>query len=317
MTPRVSVIMPAYQAGWCIGAAISSVLWQTFTDLELIVVDDGSTDNTAAVAEAFGDPVRVVHQENLGVGAARKRGMAEAQGELITFCDADDILFARHVEALIDRWERHGSDPIVTANAWYLFPSGIQRSKRRHKGRFPRPQEQRRAILEQNFVSSMSLFSASLVAEIGSYKPELRRAEDWEFWVRAIFAGTHIVLQPEPLALIRWSTAGLTSAVDQMDLSVLEVLREMDRRDDLTEDERSYVRRRLSGPSPGELSRMANDALGEHRYGDAARLAKEAAQLQPSDRRLVWKARALSAAPTLTGPLVQARQSRIDARLGL
>lgn len=318
MTPRVSVVMPAYQAGWCVGAAISSVLWQTFTDLEVVVVDDASTDNTAAVAGSFGRAVRVVrHDTNLGVAEARRRGIAEARGELIAFCDADDILFGRHVEALVELWERHGRTPIVTANAWYFFPSGIERSMVRHKGRFPRTAEQRKAILEQNFVSTMSLFRRSLVDEIGSFKPHLRRAEDWEFWARAIYAGHPVVLQPRPHALIRWSTSGLTSAVDHMEASVVEVLREIEQRDDLTAEERSYVHRRLSGPSPGELSRKANEALRARRYPEAARLAEQAAELQPSEQRLVWKARVLGLAPRVAGPLVRARQSRIEGRLGL
>ena len=318
MTPLISVVMPAYQAGWCIGAAISSVLWQTFPDLEVVVVDDASTDTTSAVAGAFGGAVRVVrHDTNLGVAAARRHGIAESRGELISFCDADDILFARHVEALVEVWDRHDRRPIVTANAWYFFPSGIERSRLRHKGRFPAPHEQRRAILEQNFVSSMSLFRRSLVDEIGSFKPQLRRAEDWEFWARAIYAGHHVVLQPQPHALIRWSISGLTSATDEMDASVVEVLRLIDERDDLTEDERSYVARRLSGPSPAELARKADAALLERRYADAARLTAEAAELQPSEQHLVWKARALKVAPWLTGPIVRARQSRIEGRLGL
>ena len=309
--------MPAYQAGWCIGAAIASVLWQSFSDLEVVVVDDGSTDGTAGIARAFGGDVRLVQQVHRGVAAARARGIAEARGELIAFCDADDILFERHLEALVDVWERHGRMPTVTANAWYLFPSGIEPSRRRHKGHFPAAHEQRRAILEQNFVSIMSLFRKSLVDEIGTFNPDLRRAEDWEFWARAIFAGHRVVHQPQPLALIRWSTSGLTSAAERMDASVHEVLREIQRRDDLTADERRYVLRRLSGPSPRELSQRANDALRQRRYREAARLAKEAAELQPSEERLLWKARIMCAAPAVIGPLVRARQCKIEARLGL
>ncbi|MDQ4143326.1 MAG: glycosyltransferase [Actinomycetota bacterium] len=318
MTPRVSVVMPTYQAGSYIGAAISSVLWQTFTDIELVVVDDGSTDGTVSVARGFRDRVRLVrHETNLGVAAARARGIAEACGELITFCDADDILFARHLEALVTTWDGDDGKRIVTGNAWYFFPSGIERSRVRYKGRFPPVERQRQAILEENFVSIMTLFPRSLVDEIGSFKPELRWAEDWEFWARAIFAGYHVLRQPQPLALIRWSSSGLSSAVDRMEASVLEVLRQIGRRDDLTDDERSYVVRRLSGPSPLQLSCQADDALRNRRYADAARLANEAADLQPNNQRLVWKARVLSTAPALTGPLVRARQSRIDGRLGL
>src|SRR5688500_43296 len=106
MSPRVSVVIPAYQEGWCGGAAVSSVLWQTFEDLEIVVVDDGSTDATAAVVEALDGPITLVQQENAGVAAARNRGIAAARGELIAFLDADDLLFPEHVEALVATYDR-------------------------------------------------------------------------------------------------------------------------------------------------------------------------------------------------------------------
>src|SRR3954454_11720136 len=134
MAPRISVVMPAYQAERTVGAAVSSVLSQTYGDLELVVVDDGSTDATGANAEAH-PGVRVVRQENAGVAEARNRGIAEARGELVTFCDADDILLPRHVEALLAVQERSGG--IATSNCYWLFDGGIHPSKRRYKGGFP------------------------------------------------------------------------------------------------------------------------------------------------------------------------------------
>ncbi|HUH21043.1 MAG TPA: glycosyltransferase, partial [Gaiellaceae bacterium] len=82
---RVSVVIPAFDAQATVGAAISSALWQTYRDLEVVVVDDGSHDSTGAIAAAFPEPVRVVRQENAGVAAARNRAIAEARGELIAF----------------------------------------------------------------------------------------------------------------------------------------------------------------------------------------------------------------------------------------
>ncbi|MFN2471253.1 MAG: glycosyltransferase family 2 protein [Gaiellaceae bacterium] len=315
MSPRVSVVMPAYDAGATVGAAVSFVLGQTYRDLELVVVDDGSTDATAAIVEAHEGPVRLVRQENAGVAAARNRGVAEARGELIAFCDSDDVLFPEHVETLVALYDRRGG--IVTANSYWLLPGGIHPSRTRYKGGFPAPDEQRRAILEQNFVSPLSLFPRRLVEEIGPFPVERRRAEDWHFWIRAILAGHRVSLQPKPLALYRWGTESLSAARDRMDADVEAVYRELETRVDLTPLERDYVRRRLRGPSPRELGREGDRALRERRYSEAARLYRAAAALVPSERMLLWKARVLTPAPRLAGPLVRARQLRIEQQLGM
>src|SRR5438045_2163423 len=149
---RVSVVIPAFDAEATVGAAISSALWQTYRDFEVVVVDDGSGDATREIASSFPEPVRVVTQENAGVAAARNRGIAEAQGDVIAFCDADDVLLPQHLEALIAVYDSHGG--IATSNCYWLFPGGIHRARTRYKGRFPSPDRQRLGIVEQNFVST-------------------------------------------------------------------------------------------------------------------------------------------------------------------
>ena len=310
---RVTVVTPAFNAAQTVGAAISSVLGQTFRDVEVVVVDDGSTDQTAAIAEAYGEPVRVVRQENQGVAAARNRGIREAAGELIAFCDADDALLPEHLERLVRLWDERGG--IATANSYWLLPGGI--GKTRYRGAFPKPDEQRRAILEQNFVSPLSLFPRALLDELGPFDEERRRAEDWDFWIRAIFAGHRVTLQPRPTALYRWGSESLSSARDAMDADVEAVLRRVAERDDLTAGEREYVERRLDGPSPRELSREGDRALRAGNYREAARAYRDAAGLVPSERMLLWKARVLRPAPRLVGPLVRARQLRIERALGM
>jgi len=158
---RVSVVVPAFDAEATVGAAVSSVLWQTYRDFEVVVVDDGSRDATGAIASSFPEPVRVVSQENAGVASARNRGIHEAQGDLIAFCDADDVLLPQHLEALVAVHDRHGG--IATSNCYWLYPGGIHAARTRYKGRFPNPDRQRHAILEQNFVSTMSIFPKALL----------------------------------------------------------------------------------------------------------------------------------------------------------
>jgi glycosyltransferase involved in cell wall biosynthesis len=311
---RVSVVIPAFDAEATVGAAVSSVLWQTYRDFEVVVLDDGSRDATGAIASSFPKPVRVVSQENAGVAAARNRGIEEAQGGLIAFCDADDVLLPQHLEALVAVHDGHGG--IATSNCYWLYPGGIHAARTRYKGRFPSPDQQRRAILEQNFVSTMSLFPKALLDEIGPFDTELQVAEDWDFWLRAIFAGHRVALQPKPLALYRRGT-GLSVDERRMDEHGEAVLQKALARDDLSSEERAYVKRRLAGPGPAELGRKGDDALRARDYGEAARRYREAAALAPSEPALLWKARVMRLAPRLVGPLVRARQVRIESRTGV
>ena len=242
-------------------------------------------------------------------GASRRR-----PGELITFCDADDLWFAEHLAALLDVWDRHGG--IATSNCYWLFPRGIHPSRTRYKGRFPEPARQRRAILEQNFVSTMSIFPRALVDEIGPFDEERRRAEDWDFWLRAIYAGHRVSLQREPLALYRWGDSGLSSGWREMDADIEAIFDGLEERVSLTDAERAYVQQRRSGPGPRALGRDGDAALREGRYAEAARAYRQAAGLCPAERPLVWKARVLSLAPPLVGPLVRKRQLRIEQQVG-
>jgi GT2 family glycosyltransferase len=306
--------MPAYDAQETVGAAISSVLWQTYRDYEVVVVDDGSGDATAAIGGSFPDPVRVFGQKNAGVAAARNHGISEARGELIAFCDADDVLLPRHLDALVEIYDRHGG--IATSNCYWLYTGGIDPARTRYKGRFPRPERQRRAILEQNFVSTMSLFPKALVDEVGPFDVELRVASDWDFWLRAIYAEHRVTLQPRPLALYRWGSTGLSSNREETDAHAEAVLRKAAERESLEPDERAYVEKRLAGPGPAALGRRGDEALRAGDYRRAAASYREAAGLCPSEPRLVWKARTMRVAPSLMGPIVRARQLRIEQRVG-
>jgi len=100
--PAVSVVIPLYNKGPHIARALNSVLAQTFQDFEVIVVDDGSTDDGAEVVRGVDDPrIRLIQQENRGVSAARNRGIEAARAELIAFLDADDEWLAEHLETII------------------------------------------------------------------------------------------------------------------------------------------------------------------------------------------------------------------------
>jgi glycosyltransferase involved in cell wall biosynthesis len=316
MTPRVSVVMAAFNSAATVGAAVSSVLWQTYPDVELVVVDDGSHDATADIVAGFRDPrVHLVRQANAGAANARNAGLALASGELISFLDSDDLIFARHIEALVAAWAGDRK-VIATANSYWLLPGGIDPAHTRHKGRFPTGPTQRLSLIEQNFLSPMSLFHRSLLEDVGPFDPELRRSEDWEFWLRAVFAGYRVVHQPRPLSLFSWSPSTMSTARALVQESELTILRRLAARSDLTAREQAYLARRLACPFPRELANRGDAALRERRYAESARDYAGAAELLPSETRLVRKARLMGAAPRIVGPLLRSRQLRRESALG-
>lgn len=107
-SPRVSVVVTTYNARALLAETLAAMLSQTFADFELIVIDDGSTDNTADYLASMSDPrLRVVRQPNAGVGAARNRGIDEARGEYVAFCDHDDIWMADKLATQVDFMDAH------------------------------------------------------------------------------------------------------------------------------------------------------------------------------------------------------------------
>ena len=102
----VSVIIPAYNCDRYIGEAIASVFAQTYTDYELIIVDDGSTDNTAQVIKSYGDRINYIYQTNQGVAQARNRGLAVAQGKYIAFLDQDDFFYPHKLASQVELMEQ-------------------------------------------------------------------------------------------------------------------------------------------------------------------------------------------------------------------
>jgi len=105
--PTIGIVIPAYNAERWLGQALESVLSQSVQPSDIVVIDDGSTDETAAVAERFGDSVRVVSQANAGIGAARNHGVALVKGELVGFLDADDLLAADSLACRAHALARH------------------------------------------------------------------------------------------------------------------------------------------------------------------------------------------------------------------
>lgn len=194
MSPFVSVIMPAYNARPYIGEAIRSVLDQDYPNLELIVVDDGSSDGTADEARLFGERVRVYERTNGGPAAARNFGLSVAQGELIAFLDADDIWLPGKLAAQVSHLQAHPEIGMVFSRFlfWYPEPNGKFAPPRipkmgaaaseivhEHSGWIYCP------LLYDSIVTIISvLIRRSVIETVGGFNEQLRTGEDYDYWLR-------------------------------------------------------------------------------------------------------------------------------------
>ncbi|MFT4217181.1 MAG: glycosyltransferase [Micropruina sp.] len=299
--PRVSVIMPTYNAGARIGAAISGVLTQSYSDLELIVVDDGSTDDTYRIATGFGDRVAVLQQANAGPNAARNRGIRAAAGELIALCDSDDFWLPNYLADALAVLERHPDRTWVTCAATALTDHGLRDYGVSPFGQFP-AERQREAILQVNFVSIFSVFPRRMADEIGPFSEELHRCEDWEYWARAIFSGWRVAFQPDSAAMYRQQGASQSADPAAMIDAEEEMFAGIAKRfaSTFTEREQALLAARASYGSPPRQRQRAREAWAAGDFREAASLLRVTAADFPEYRGLRSKALATGlAAPVL------------------
>jgi len=122
MNPLVSILVPCYNAEQWLVEALQSLLTQTWKNIEIIVVDDGSTDDSLAIAKTFESPkLKVISQENRGASAARNRALLEAQGDFIQYLDADDLLSARKIESQILKLQQHSPGKLAVCGTIHFF----------------------------------------------------------------------------------------------------------------------------------------------------------------------------------------------------
>ena len=180
--PKVSVVMPAYNFGRFLGEAIQSVLDQTFEDFEVIVVDDGSTDNTKEVVSSFPDTrVRYIYQENRGVSAAQNVGISASRGEYIAFLGADDIWLPQKLELQERAMDSNPQAGVVYSDLYYLdSATGIVTGTFFQQLKFPPPRGRVLNWFTQQFFGHPStlLVRRDVFARVGMFDEALSGAED-------------------------------------------------------------------------------------------------------------------------------------------
>lgn len=209
--PRFSVVIPAYNAERTIEATIRSVYLQTTDDLEVAVVDDGSTDGTIERVLAVADERVTIHrQENAGPSAARNLGIARTSGMYVCPLDADDLLLPSFLETMAAVLDRDEGAGFAYTDAWALDASTgrVRRTSAKAYQRPPRPaptdpKQFLRELLDRNFVYCCSLIRRTVLEEIGGYADALNASEDYELWLRIVAHGYRAAMVDGRLAVYR------------------------------------------------------------------------------------------------------------------
>ena len=217
--PLVSIIIPSYNRAGLVGDAIRSALAQTYRDCEVIVADDGSSDDTPAVVRAFGDAVRYDWQPNGGVEAARNRGAALACGSYLCFLDSDDMLRPHALAQLVALLDAHPEAGMAYGQTDEHDNAGDVRHH--FQPPYARPagvwsgQEELAHLLLGNYIHTGAVvMRRDAFDAAGGYRMAFQSmAEDWDMWTR--IAGTWAVgYIPETMETMRFQPDGLTTRMD-------------------------------------------------------------------------------------------------------
>jgi glycosyltransferase involved in cell wall biosynthesis len=194
MHPLVSVIIPSYNCEAYIAETIDSVLAQDYSSIELLIVDDGSTDKTQDIIQTYGHQVRLISQRNAGVCAARNKGIQEAKGQYICLMDHDDYWYPDKISRQVRAFAEQPETGVVysTFTLWHPDSSGI----------FPRPDSFSKIAvdddIDQEFsgwiyhlllldcwvLTSTTMFRSEVFQTCGVFDETLPYSEDWELWLR-------------------------------------------------------------------------------------------------------------------------------------
>lgn len=223
--PKITVVIPAYNAAWCVARAIDSVLGQSWPDYELVVVDDGSTDDTARVLDSYGAAIRVVRQPNAGLSAARNAGIAAAKGEWVAFLDADDWWLPEKLAAQMALIGREPDVGFCSTAARIVSPDGEQLEVwpdgGLHGNILPDLFDTNAGVAGSG---SAVLARRDLLSRCGGFDTTLRSVEDIDMWMRLAAITTYACV-PEALACILRAPGSMSRNREVMRESALRVMK--------------------------------------------------------------------------------------------
>ena len=218
--PTVEIILPAYNAAPYLSQALDSVIAQTFADWRILLVDDGSKDETAAIAHAYrqrlGSRLRYIHQENSGLPAARNTAIRHAEGKFLALLDADDVWLPHRLEASLRSFEGRPEIGLSYGLIEGIDPSGKVVARFTDRKKHPEGW-----IASQIYMRTMDLpcptvtFRRVCIEQIGLFDESLRATEDRDLWVR-IAQRFQVACVPQVLAQYRTSPQAMTTDPQRM-----------------------------------------------------------------------------------------------------
>lgn len=191
MTPKVSIIIPAYNAEETLAETLDSACASTYHPLEIIVIDDGSRDRTLHIAQEYArrdSRIRVIHQENTGVCRARNHAISKATGDFILPIDADDLLHADFIAFAAAILDMHPEVKVVQPRADFF---GMR------SGEWRLPKFSRRLLARRNMIPASAMYRRTDWERVGGYCEEIIAREDWEFWIAILKDGGEVVRTEE------------------------------------------------------------------------------------------------------------------------
>jgi glycosyltransferase involved in cell wall biosynthesis len=297
--PRFSIIIAAYQAASFIAEAVESALAQTVAPYEVIVCDDGSSDDLAEALRPYSGRITALRKEHGGAASARNVAVRSASSEFVAVLDADNVFLPEYLESVGELASMRPDLDILTTDAFLELDGEIYGRYYRGKARFI-VEDQRRGIIHQHFIFGNASFRREALLSVGGYD-ETVLAEDTDLFLRMILGGSRAGLVDDPLAIYRIRSGTLSSRLPRSLRSGVVVLERASRHPSLTSDELRYLHRELADKRREAGLAEAEEALrgfashprrkalrivfGPPGYGFAARTKAFAAALAPSAAR--------------------------------
>lgn len=223
--PGVSVIIPAYNYARFLSAAVESCLKQDYPNFEVIVIDDGSKDNTREVMAKYGAPVRYVYQANAGLSAARNAGIREARFEYVAFLDADDLLLPTHISESMKEFAKLTPDfSLVACDDHFVDVDAKPLPFTVHVPVLAREILIKDVLMRTRFSPTGVVARKDVFALCGGFDTALRSTEDRDMWIR-IAARRRMWHQGKVLVLIRKHGNNMSSNADRMKSNMAAVLK--------------------------------------------------------------------------------------------
>lgn len=214
---RVSVVMPCYNAAQYLDDAINSLRAQTYSDFEVLAVDDGSTDETLARLDrqaVMDRRISYFKQTNAGPSAARNTALRHVNGEYVCYLDADDVFLPEKIERQLRYLQAHPNVDLVYSD-YYTGDAGLSLTALTAV-RFPQTDDMLEAVAIRNYFPPMvPLFRRKLMDAVGEWDESFRMTEDWDYWIRAAKLGTFAYL-PGPMVIYRTHGAQAHHDLDNM-----------------------------------------------------------------------------------------------------